>query len=208
MYFKNVLISCLQILKTVYASPSRVNFHLDSRKANHLIFTFHHIYLFINIIFQYWRNCVVCLCIQEVETKPAYPDICFAVDDFDSTFDAVVNNNNLLSFICLLYPSTSTSKKSTNSTDFWINRKVAEMVPAFKKICNLFLFQVLTDKDHCYCVLLNAVGGAAFPTEKPPPQDTNSPPKHNTDGPQTNKTKVFFFFFLFLIKWCPCLQYI
>ena len=28
--------------------------------------------------------------IQEVETKPAYPDICFAVDDFDSTFDAVV----------------------------------------------------------------------------------------------------------------------
>ncbi|KAL4556507.1 hypothetical protein LXL04_039162 [Taraxacum kok-saghyz] len=98
-----------KILKTVYASPSRVNFHLDSRK--------------------------------EVETKPAYPDICFAVDDFDSTFDAVV----------------------------------------------------LTDKDHCYCVLLNAVGGAAFPTEKPPPQDTNSPPKHNTDGPQTNKTKLTLF---------------
>lgn len=31
-----------------------------------------------------------CLCIQEVETTPAYPDIYFAVDDFDSTFDAVV----------------------------------------------------------------------------------------------------------------------
>lgn len=31
------------------------------------------------------------LCIQEVETKPAYPDICFAIDDFDSTFDAVVS---------------------------------------------------------------------------------------------------------------------
>lgn len=31
------------------------------------------------------------LCTQEVETTPAYPDICFAVDDFDSTFDAVVN---------------------------------------------------------------------------------------------------------------------
>ena len=29
-------------------------------------------------------------CIQEVETTPVYPDICFAVDDFDSTFDAVV----------------------------------------------------------------------------------------------------------------------
>ncbi|GFZ10141.1 similar to CW7 [Actinidia rufa] len=50
---------------------------------------------------------------KEVETTPAYPDICFAVDDFDSTFDAVV----------------------------------------------------LTDTDHCYCVLLNADGGAAFPSE-------------------------------------------
>ncbi|KAH6796149.1 hypothetical protein C2S51_037135, partial [Perilla frutescens var. frutescens] len=47
-----------KVVKTVYASPSRINFHLDSRK--------------------------------EVETAPAYPDICFAVDDFDSTFDAVV----------------------------------------------------------------------------------------------------------------------
>ncbi|KAK3425622.1 hypothetical protein EUGRSUZ_F02230 [Eucalyptus grandis] len=47
-----------KVVKTVYASPSRVNFHLDSKK--------------------------------EVETTPAYPDICFAVDDFDSTFDAVV----------------------------------------------------------------------------------------------------------------------
>ncbi|KAF9621130.1 hypothetical protein IFM89_016624 [Coptis chinensis] len=47
-----------KVVKTVYASPSRVNFHLDSKK--------------------------------EVETVPAYPDICFAVDDFDSTFDAVL----------------------------------------------------------------------------------------------------------------------
>ncbi|KAK4559892.1 hypothetical protein RGQ29_008896 [Quercus rubra] len=70
-----------KVVKTVYASPSRVNFHLDSKK--------------------------------EVETTPAYPDICFAVDDFDSTFDAVV----------------------------------------------------LTEIDHCYCVLLNAHGGAAFPSD-------------------------------------------
>jgi len=28
-----------------------------------------------------------------VETTPAYPDICFAIDDFDSTFDAVVINH-------------------------------------------------------------------------------------------------------------------
>ncbi|KHG02161.1 hypothetical protein F383_23944 [Gossypium arboreum] len=50
---------------------------------------------------------------REVETTPAYPDICFAIDDFDSTFDAVV----------------------------------------------------LTDTDLCYCVLLNALDGAGFPSE-------------------------------------------
>ncbi|XP_055833566.1 uncharacterized protein LOC129902363 isoform X4 [Solanum dulcamara] len=47
-----------KVVKTVYASPSRINFHLDSRK--------------------------------EVETTSAYPEICFAVDDYDSTFDAVI----------------------------------------------------------------------------------------------------------------------
>ncbi|XP_071711169.1 uncharacterized protein [Rutidosis leptorrhynchoides] len=102
-----------KIVKTVYASPTRVNFHLDSRK--------------------------------EVETKPAYPDICFAVDDFDSTFDAVV----------------------------------------------------LTDTDHCYCVLLNAVGGAAFPGENPPHDNSssteNTAPKHNVDDKQNNKTKLTLF---------------
>ncbi|KAF1893707.1 hypothetical protein Lal_00002222 [Lupinus albus] len=51
---------------------------------------------------------------KEVKTTPAYPDICFAIDDFDSTFDAVV----------------------------------------------------LTEKDHCFCVVLNAHDGAAFPSEK------------------------------------------
>ncbi|CAL0305780.1 unnamed protein product [Lupinus luteus] len=71
-----------KVVKTVYASPSRVNFKLDSKKA--------------------------------METTPAYPDICFAIDDFDSTFDAVV----------------------------------------------------LTEKDHCFCVVLNAHDGAAFPSEK------------------------------------------
>ncbi|XP_058081563.1 uncharacterized protein LOC131229577 isoform X4 [Magnolia sinica] len=47
-----------KVVKTVYASPSRVDFQLDSRKAS--------------------------------ETLPAYPNICFAIDDFDSTFDAVL----------------------------------------------------------------------------------------------------------------------
>lgn len=48
-------------------------------------------------------------------------------------------------------------------------------------------FQVLTDIDHCYCVLLNAVGGAAFPTQIPPQDDTSS-----SETGQINKTKVWF----------------
>lgn len=44
------------------------------------------------------------MCIQEVETTPAYPDICFAVDDFDSTFDAVVRFiHDSISCIFILY---------------------------------------------------------------------------------------------------------
>ncbi|KAM0824517.1 hypothetical protein ACQ4PT_070155 [Festuca glaucescens] len=70
-----------KVSKTVYASPSRVNFRLDRRKA--------------------------------LETVPAYPNICFSVDDFDDPFDAVV----------------------------------------------------LSDPEHCYCVILNAHDGAAFPEE-------------------------------------------
>ncbi|KAK4801902.1 hypothetical protein SAY86_000105 [Trapa natans] len=71
-----------KVIKTVYASPSRIAFHLDAEK--------------------------------EVETSPAYPDICFAINDFDSTFDPVI----------------------------------------------------LSSTDHCYCVLLNAHDGAAFPSVK------------------------------------------
>ncbi|TVU49439.1 hypothetical protein EJB05_00752, partial [Eragrostis curvula] len=55
-----------KVAKTVYASPSRVNFHLDRRKA--------------------------------VETVPAYPNICFSVDDFDDTFDAVIPNTAIVWF--------------------------------------------------------------------------------------------------------------
>ncbi|XP_059631165.1 uncharacterized protein LOC132274036 isoform X2 [Cornus florida] len=99
------------VVKTVYASPSRVDFHLDSTKA--------------------------------IETTPAYPDICFAVDDFDSTFDAVV----------------------------------------------------LTEPDHCYCVLLNAHDGAAFPSEKTRVCSSSdiSSSKINTDSGKTNNTKITLF---------------
>ncbi|CAI7924146.1 unnamed protein product [Closterium sp. NIES-53] len=47
------------------------------------------------------------------ETLPSFPEICFAVDDYDNTFEAVV----------------------------------------------------LEDRDHCFCVMLNAHGGAAFPPD-------------------------------------------
>ncbi|KAK8601014.1 hypothetical protein V6N13_059240 [Hibiscus sabdariffa] len=101
-----------KVVKTVYASPSRVNFHLDSEK--------------------------------EVETTPAYPDICFAIDDFDSTFDAVV----------------------------------------------------LTDTDHCYCVLLNALDGAAFPSEKGTKDSSSSdklPLRVDTDSMKTKNSKLTLF---------------
>ncbi|XVF36452.1 hypothetical protein REPUB_Repub19eG0059800 [Reevesia pubescens] len=101
-----------KVVKTVYASPSRVNFHLDSKK--------------------------------EVETTPAYPDICFAIDDFDSTFDAVV----------------------------------------------------LTDTDHCYCVLLNALDGAAFPSEKDTNDSSSSnklPLRVDTNSMKTKNSKLTLF---------------
>ncbi|KAH9690430.1 CW7 [Citrus sinensis] len=81
---------------------------------------------------------------REVETKPAYPDICFAVDDFDSTFDAVV----------------------------------------------------LSDTDHCYCVILNAHGGAAFPSEKEANNSSSSnssPMKTDMDSGKTRNAKLTLF---------------
>ncbi|KAJ0086514.1 hypothetical protein Patl1_08788 [Pistacia atlantica] len=81
---------------------------------------------------------------REVETTPAYPDICFAVDDFDSTFDAVV----------------------------------------------------LSDTDHCYCVLLNAHDGAAFPTEKESPDSSssnNAPLRIDTNSGKMGNTKLTLF---------------
>lgn len=98
-----------KVVKTVYASPSRVNFRLDFRK--------------------------------EAETVAAYPDVCFAIDDFDSTFDTVV----------------------------------------------------LSDADHCYCVILNAHAGAAFPIEKPKHEVSGNLQKTEGDSGITHKTKVTIF---------------
>ncbi|KAK1275736.1 hypothetical protein QJS04_geneDACA016005 [Acorus gramineus] len=65
-----------------------------------------------------------------VETVPAYPNICFAVDDFDDTFDAVV----------------------------------------------------LSEADHCFCVLLNVHDGAAFPAEEEPHDCVSSGLSLRTDA--------------------------
>ncbi|KAF5934780.1 hypothetical protein HYC85_025909 [Camellia sinensis] len=53
--------------------------------------------------------------------------------------------------------------------------------------------QVLIDTDHCYCIILNADSGAAFPSEKTA-QDCSSSDisslKINTSSGKTEKTKV------------------
>ncbi|KAL2232687.1 UNVERIFIED_CONTAM: hypothetical protein Sindi_1448700 [Sesamum indicum] len=120
---------------------SRINFHLDSRKASFLV---KHTTQLLLIYFSRSSWLLSYVSIQEVETTPAYPDICFAVDDFDSTFDAVV----------------------------------------------------LTDTDHCYCVLLNAHDGAAFPCEKKPEQPAGSDissSENVTGGGKIKNSKITLF---------------
>ncbi|WOK95595.1 hypothetical protein Cni_G04302 [Canna indica] len=106
---ENKLSPIYKVVKTVYASPSRVNFQLDHKKA--------------------------------AETLPAYPNICFAVDDFDDTFDAVV----------------------------------------------------LTEKDHCYCVLLNAHGGAVFPADMDLPDSNSSSRTVDKDAEEAKPSKLTLF---------------
>ncbi|XP_017419739.1 uncharacterized protein LOC108329881 isoform X3 [Vigna angularis] len=93
-----------KIVKTVYASPSRVNFQLDSKK--------------------------------EVETTPAYPDICFAIDDFDSTFDAVVINHFILNaHDGAAFPSEKVSNDCNNSSNLEVHTRSTK-----KKDTKLTLF--------------------------------------------------------------------
>ncbi|KAI8029773.1 hypothetical protein LOK49_LG01G01532 [Camellia lanceoleosa] len=62
-----------------------------------------------------------------------------------------------------------------------------------EECCFIKNVAVLTDTDHCYCVILNADGGAAFPSEKTA-QDCSSSDisslKINTSSGKTEKTKV------------------
>jgi len=73
-----------QVVKTVYASPSRVNFQLDHKKVSCCCCFQICLFAFADI---FWNCC------QATETLPAYPNICFSVDDFDDTFDAVVSHH-------------------------------------------------------------------------------------------------------------------
>ena len=53
--------------------------------------------------------------------------------------------------------------------------------------------QVLTDTDHCYCVLLNALDGAAFPNEKDTNDSSSSnklPLRVDTNSMKTKNSKV------------------
>lgn len=54
--------------------------------------------------------------------------------------------------------------------------------------------QVLTETDHCYCVLLNAHDGAAFPSEKESPDNSssgNTPLNVDSNSGKTKNSKVW-----------------
>ncbi|BBN18007.1 hypothetical protein MPTK1_7g18780 [Marchantia polymorpha subsp. ruderalis] len=81
-----------------------------------------------------------------------------------------------------IYKVTKTVYASPSRTNFQPDSKATETVAAYPDICFVvddydFTFNdvVLTEADHCYCVLLNARGGAAFPTD-----EEDSPEDHRT----------------------------
>lgn len=53
----------------------------------------------------------------------------------------------------------------------------------------VILLQVLTETDHCYCVLLNAHGGAAFPSEKEQHDCNSSNTSSLSTGSDSEKAK-------------------
>ncbi|KAF9592593.1 hypothetical protein IFM89_016044 [Coptis chinensis] len=100
-----VSLSPPKVVKIVYASPSRINFHPDSKK--------------------------------EVETRyTAYPYIYFAVDDFDSTFDAVVRclaPSSPLSFprrSTIFYPFIVVMLLLRNRLMRWVRKRKRTAIPS------------------------------------------------------------------------------
>ncbi|KAB2062636.1 hypothetical protein ES319_A10G165500v1, partial [Gossypium barbadense] len=58
-------------------------------------------------------------------------------------------------------------------------------------------FQVLTETDHCYCVLVNALDGEAFPSEKDTNDSSSSnkvPLRVDTNSMKTKNSKCSHFF--------------
>lgn len=67
-----------------------------------------------------------------------------------------------------------------------------------------YILQVLTETDHCYCVLLNAHGGAAFPNKKASQDSSSSDDSSmtvSTDGGKTSKAKVWHVSLLLSESW-------
>ncbi|KAK8361865.1 hypothetical protein V6Z12_A03G065600 [Gossypium hirsutum] len=67
----------------------------------------------------------------------------------------------------------------------------------------VFAFRVLTETDHCYCVLVNALDGEAFPSEKDTNDSSSSnkvPLRVDTNSMKTKNTHTFFLD-LSAIKW-------
>ncbi|THU50919.1 hypothetical protein C4D60_Mb06t25450 [Musa balbisiana] len=138
-----------KVVKTVYASPSRVDFQLDHKKA--------------------------------AETLPAYPNICFSVDDFDDTFDAVA-----------LGRGEARPERLANLPGGMLQTGVAWALARAQALgasserlgkprrpnqdFRSGLVLVLSERNHCYCVLLNAHGGPAFPTDEDLPECNSSRP--------------------------------
>lgn len=62
-----------------------------------------------------------------------------------------------------------------------------------QEVILFLIFQVLTDSDHCYCVILNAHDGAAFPKAKDPDDCSSSDSsslKVDTSSAKAKSSKV------------------
>ncbi|RRT52491.1 hypothetical protein B296_00046085, partial [Ensete ventricosum] len=67
---------------------------------------------------------------------------------------------------------------------------------------------VLSERNHCYCVLLNAHGGPAFPTDEDLPECNSSRPVNvHKDVEEAKPSKVLLFNSLILLQY-PILHFV
>jgi Uncharacterized conserved protein (DUF2045) len=112
----NLILAGSQVVTPVYASPMRVAVNLDSSRA------------------------------ADAAPAPAYPDICFAVDEFDEAHSHMVRGRSISGLGCSMQP------KSWSSAQMKTSRHTECLV-----------LQVLDDPEQCYAVVLSAVDGPALP---------------------------------------------